>query len=102
MAELGGQLTVRYKHESDHSMVAPVIAASQAYFMLASHSRRRERYLVDARRVDKPKIDQAWAILTHCSKKAEAESQKRRDGEPRHHRRQGGGGVALGKVDTRH
>jgi hypothetical protein len=71
MAELGGQLTVRYKHESDHSLVAPVIAASSAHFMLAGHPRRREGYLVDARRVDKPKIAQAQAILTHCSKKLE-------------------------------
>ncbi|UVK48001.1 hypothetical protein BPNPMPFG_004872 [Mesorhizobium sp. AR07] len=70
MSKLGGQLTVRYKHESDHSLVAPVIAASQAHFMLASHSRRRERYLVDARPVDKPQIAPAHAILTHCSKKS--------------------------------
>ncbi|MBZ9676662.1 hypothetical protein [Mesorhizobium sp. ES1-1] len=69
MSKLGGQLTVRYKHESDHSLVAPVIAASQAHFMLASHFRRRERYLVDARPVDKPKIARAPAILTHCNKK---------------------------------
>ena len=76
MSELGGQLTVRYKHESDHSLVAPVIAASQALFMLAGHSRRRERYLVDARRVDKPKIAHANAILTHCSKKWELDHTK--------------------------
>ncbi|WP_210212313.1 hypothetical protein, partial [Mesorhizobium sp. M4B.F.Ca.ET.049.02.1.2] len=76
MSELRGQLTVRHEHESDHSLVAPVIAASQAYFMLASHSRRRERYLVDARRVDKPKIAPARAILTHCSKKADADHRK--------------------------
>jgi hypothetical protein len=76
MSELGGQLTVRYEHESDHSLVAPVIAASQAHFMLASHSRRRERYLVDARRVDKPKIAKALAILTHCSKKSKPDHKK--------------------------
>jgi hypothetical protein len=76
MSELGGQLTVRYKHESDHSLVAPVIAASQAHIMLASHSRRRERYLVDARPVDKPKIAQAHAILTHCSKKSAVDHRK--------------------------
>ncbi|CDX37391.1 hypothetical protein MPLSOD_30073 [Mesorhizobium sp. SOD10] len=69
MPELGGELTVRHEHESDHSLVAPVIAASQAYLMFAGHSRRRERYLVDARPVDKPKIAAAQTILTHRSKK---------------------------------
>ena len=29
VAEFFGQLTVRHKHESDHSMVAPVMAASR-------------------------------------------------------------------------
>jgi hypothetical protein len=57
-------------------MVAPVIAASQALFMLAGHPRRRERYLVDARRVDKPKIASAMANLTHCSKKPAADHTK--------------------------
>jgi hypothetical protein len=42
--------------------------------MFASHSRRRERYLVDARPVDKPKIAAARAILTHRSKKTPARS----------------------------
>jgi hypothetical protein len=44
--------------------------------MLAGHLRRRERYLVDGRRVDKPKIAPAHAILTHCSRKNRGESDK--------------------------
>ncbi|WP_206639227.1 hypothetical protein, partial [Mesorhizobium sp. M1A.F.Ca.IN.020.03.2.1] len=56
--------------------MAPVIAASLAYFMFANHSRRRERYLVDARPVDKPKIATPRSILTHCSKKSGPDHEK--------------------------
>ena len=51
VAELRGQLTVRHKHESDHSVMAPVIVRSQALVLCSPRhpaDRRRERYLVDA------------------------------------------------------
>jgi hypothetical protein len=85
IAELGGQLTVRDKHESDHSFStfviirspdqrtimelgirSQIVAASEGFapFRLSGW---RERYLVDAEDVDKPKIAPAQAILTHCN-----------------------------------
>ena len=57
MPELFGQLTVRDKHESDHSMVAPVMAAFRRTSDCASGGPgRQERYLVDHRIVDKPNL----------------------------------------------
>jgi hypothetical protein len=53
IAELFGQSTVRDEHESDHRWMAPVMAPSQALFILATPA-TWERYLVETWRVDKP------------------------------------------------
>src|SRR5262245_14811890 len=68
-SELFGQLTVRDKHESDHSFWAPVMALHTGLTLLTARptypARRQERYLVDAKSVDKPKSVAKSAKLTH-------------------------------------
>ncbi|CAI2932077.1 protein of unknown function [Aminobacter niigataensis] len=56
MAELFGQLTVRHKHESDHSDLAPVMASSQPRSTLAAFAEGGSAILSTAKAFTSPNL----------------------------------------------